>query len=63
MLFLGHGLLLALLGISLGAIAGVALATTISDLSLWVDRHLVWFCLILPCITSAACRPRYCGGM
>ena len=38
MLFLGHGLLLALLGISLGAIAGVALATTISDLSLWVEQ-------------------------
>ena len=37
-LFLGHGLLLALLGISLGAIAGVALATTISDLSLWVEQ-------------------------
>ena len=38
MLFLGHGLLLALLGILLGAIAGVALATTISDLSLWVEQ-------------------------
>lgn len=38
MLFLGHGLLLALLGISLGAVAGVALATTISDLSLWVEQ-------------------------
>jgi lipoprotein-releasing system permease protein len=38
MLFLGHGLLLALLGISLGALAGVALATTISDLSLWVEQ-------------------------
>ena len=38
LLFLGHGLLLALLGISLGAIAGVALATTISDLSLWVEQ-------------------------
>jgi len=38
MLFLGHGLLLALLGISLGAFAGVALATTISDLSLWVEQ-------------------------
>jgi len=37
-LFLGHGLLLALLGISLGAVAGVALATTISDLSLWVEQ-------------------------
>ena len=38
MLFLGHGLLLALLGILLGAVAGVALATTISDLSLWVEQ-------------------------
>ena len=38
MLFLGHGLLLALLGISLGAFAGVALATTISDLTLWVEQ-------------------------
>ena len=38
MLFLGHGLLLALLGISLGTIAGVALATTISDLSLWIEH-------------------------
>ena len=38
MLFLGHGLLLALLGISLGAVAGVALATTISALSLWVEQ-------------------------
>ena len=38
MVFLGHGLLLALLGISLGAVAGVALATTISDLSLWVEQ-------------------------
>ena len=38
MLFLGHGLLLALLGISLGAVAGVALATKISDLSLWVEQ-------------------------
>ena len=38
MLVLGHGLLLALLGISLGAVAGVALATTISDLSLWVEQ-------------------------
>ena len=38
MLFLGHGLLLALLGISLGTLAGVALATTISDLSLWVEQ-------------------------
>jgi len=38
MLFLGHGLLLALLGISLGVAAGVALAITISDLSLWVEQ-------------------------
>ena len=38
MLFLGHGLLLALLGISLGAVAGVVLAITISDLSLWVEQ-------------------------
>ena len=38
MLFLGHGLLLALMGISLGAVAGVALAITISDLSLWVEQ-------------------------
>jgi lipoprotein-releasing system permease protein len=36
--FLGHGLLLALLGISLGAVAGVTLATTISDLSLWAEQ-------------------------
>jgi lipoprotein-releasing system permease protein len=38
MLFLGHGLLLALLGISLGAIGGVVLATYISDLSLWAEQ-------------------------
>ena len=38
MLFLGHGLLLALLGISLGVVAGVSLAATISDLSLWVEQ-------------------------
>ena len=38
MLFLGHGLLLALLGISLGAIGGVVLATHISDLSLWAEQ-------------------------
>jgi lipoprotein-releasing system permease protein len=38
MLFLGHGLLLALLGISLGAVAGVLLATHISDLSLWAEQ-------------------------
>ena len=38
MLFLGHGLLLALLGISLGAIGGVLLATHISDLSLWAEQ-------------------------
>ena len=38
MLFLGHGLLLALVGISLGAVVGVALAITISDLSLWVEQ-------------------------
>ena len=38
MLFLGHGLLLALLGISLGAIAGVVLATHISALSLWAEQ-------------------------
>ena len=38
MLFLGHGLLLALLGISLGAIGGVLLATHISGLSLWAEQ-------------------------
>ncbi len=38
MLFLGHGLLLALLGISLGAMGGVVLATHISDLSLWAEQ-------------------------
>ena len=38
MLFFGHGLLLALLGISLGAIGGVVLATHISDLSLWAEQ-------------------------
>ena len=27
------------------------------------SRRLVWCCLIPPCITSAVCRPCYCGGM
>lgn len=38
MLFLGHGLLLALLGISFGAVGGIVLATHISDLSLWAEQ-------------------------
>lgn len=38
MLFLGQGLVLALLGISLGALLGVTLATSISDVSLWIER-------------------------
>ena len=37
-LFLGHGLLLALLGISFGAVGGIVLATHISDLSLWAEQ-------------------------
>ena len=38
MLFLGQGLVLALLGISLGTLLGVTLATSISDVSLWIER-------------------------
>jgi lipoprotein-releasing system permease protein len=38
LLFLGHGLLLSLLGIALGAALGIGLAVFISDLSLWFEQ-------------------------
>jgi lipoprotein-releasing system permease protein len=41
-IFLGHGVLLALLGISAGTLLGVALAVWISELSLWLERALGW---------------------
>ena len=41
-IFLGHGLLLALVGIATGTFLGVALAVWISDLSLWIERVLGW---------------------
>ena len=41
-IFLGHGLLLALAGIAFGTFLGVALAVSISDLSLWFERVLGW---------------------
>jgi lipoprotein-releasing system permease protein len=41
-IFLGHGLLLALAGIAIGTFLGVALAVSISDLSLWFERVLGW---------------------
>ena len=37
MLFLGHGLMLAAVGITLGTLMGVSLALSISDLSLWIE--------------------------
>ena len=37
-IFLGHGLLLAIIGIAAGALMGVGLAVSVSDLSLWVER-------------------------
>lgn len=36
--FLGHGLMLAIIGIASGALLGVGLAVSVSDLSLWVER-------------------------
>ena len=38
LLFLGHGLLLSLVGIALGAALGIGLAVSISDLSLWFEQ-------------------------
>jgi len=37
-IFLGHGLVLAIIGIAAGALMGVGLAVSVSDLSLWVER-------------------------
>ena len=37
-IFLGHGLVLAIIGIAAGALLGVGLAVSVSDLSLWVER-------------------------
>lgn len=37
-IFLGHGLMLAIIGIASGALLGVGLAVSVSDLSLWVER-------------------------
>ena len=37
-IFLGHGLMLASIGIASGALLGVGLAVSVSDLSLWVER-------------------------
>ena len=37
MLFLGHGMMLAGVGITLGTLMGVSLALSISDLSLWIE--------------------------
>ena len=37
-IFLGHGLVLAIIGIAAGAMMGVGLAVSVSDLSLWVER-------------------------
>ena len=37
-IFLGHGLVLAIIGIAAGALMGVGLAESVSDLSLWVER-------------------------
>ena len=36
-IFLGHGLVLAIIGIAAGALMGVGLAVSVSDLSLWVE--------------------------
>lgn len=38
LLFLGHGLLLSVVGIALGAALGIGLAVFISDLSLWFEQ-------------------------
>ena len=37
-IFLGHGLMLAIVGIASGALLGIGLAVSVSDLSLWVER-------------------------
>ena len=37
-IFLGHGLVLAIIGIAAGALMGVGLAVSVSDFSLWVER-------------------------
>ena len=37
-IFLGHGLMLAIIGIASGALLGIGLAVSVSDLSLWVER-------------------------
>ena len=36
--FLGHGLLLAVIGIAAGAALGIGLAVSVSDLSVWLER-------------------------
>jgi lipoprotein-releasing system permease protein len=40
--FLGHGLILAMVGISLGAALGIWLALSISELSTWIEQTLGW---------------------
>jgi lipoprotein-releasing system permease protein len=40
LLFLGHGLLLSVVGIALGAALGIGLAVFISDLSLWFEQAM-----------------------
>jgi lipoprotein-releasing system permease protein len=40
--FLGHGLILAMVGISLGAALGIWLALSVSELSTWIEQTLGW---------------------
>ena len=40
--FLGHGLILAMVGISLGAALGIWLALSVSELSMWIEQTLGW---------------------
>ena len=55
-IFLGHGLVLAIIGIAAGALMGVGLAVSVSDfLSGW-NGFPVRCCLILLCITSVGCH-------
>ena len=37
-IFLGHGLVLAVIGIAAGALLGISLSLSVSDLSLWVEQ-------------------------
>ena len=56
MLFLGHGMMLAAVGITLGTLMGVSLALSISDLSLWIEA-LSGRVLFDPAVcASAACN-------